>query len=171
MEIICRFMDQNYTCAHAMRSLVLFRLDYGNSLLDGILNYNIKLLQNPAAHLISCINRHTSFAPLLPELHWLPVQQRIDFKILLHVYNTSVNLLGPSYLSDVVSFYKCARAGLRSSKDTTRLVVNANKRAIGNTSFSHLGPKLWNDLPIFIRNACSVQSFKKMLKTHLFPSD
>ena len=29
-------------------------------------------------------------------------------------------------------------------------------------------PKLWNDLPIFIRNISSVNAFKKALKTHLF---
>ena len=40
------------------------------------------------------------------------VQQRIDFKISVHVYNC-VNSLGPTYLSDLVSSYGCAREGLR----------------------------------------------------------
>ena len=53
----------------------------------------------------------------------------------------------------------------------SRLAVHISNRAIGTTAFSYLGPKLWNDLPIFIHMACSVQSFKMMLKTHLFPSD
>jgi hypothetical protein len=168
---IRRFIDQN-TCAHAVRSLVLSRLDYGNSLLGGISCSSLKRLQklqNRAARLVYCVDRRTSAAPLLRDLHWLPVQQRINFKILLHVYNC-VNSLGPSYLSDVVSLYQCARAGLRSSKDKTRLAVHVNKRAIGSTAFSHMGPRLWNDLPIFIRTASSVQSFKKLLKTHLFPA-
>ena len=169
---IRRFIDQN-TCAHAVRSLVLSRLDYGNSLLGGISRCNVKrlqVLQNRAARLVFCVNRRTSAAPLLRELHWLPVQQRIEFKILLHVYKC-VNSLGPSYLSDTVSLYDCARVGLRSSEDTTRLTIPFNKRAraIDNTSFSNIGPRLWNDLPISVRTACSVKSFKKMLKTHLFP--
>ena len=109
-------------------------------------------------------------APLLPELHWLPVQQRINFKILLHVYNC-VNSKGTSYLSNAVSHYHCARARLRSSKDTICLAVHINNLAIGTTAFSYLGSKLWNDLPVFIRTACGVQSFKKIIKTHLFPSD
>ena len=30
------------------------------------------------------------------------------------------------------------------------------------------GPKLWNKLPLELRQKCSVESFKKGLKTHLF---
>ena len=168
---IRRFIDQD-TWAHAVRSLVLSRLDYGNSLLGGISSSSVKRLQklqNRATCLILRVNRRTGAGPLLRELHWLPVQQGINFKILLHVYNC-VNSLGPSYLSNAVRHYHCAHAGLRSSKDTIRLAVHINNRAIGTTAFSYLGSKLWNDLPIFICAACSVQSFK-MLKTHLFPSD
>ena len=35
-------------------------------------------------------------------------------------------------------------------------------------SFYMAAPKLWNDLPLFIRNISSVNAFKKALKTHLF---
>ena len=167
---IRRFIDQD-TCAHAVRSLVLSRLDYGNSLLGGISSSSVKRLQklqNRAARLVFGVNRRTSASPLLRHLHWLPVQQRIDFKILLHVYKC-VNSLGPQYLSDTVSLYHCARSGLRSSTDTTRLSTQNNKRAIGATAFSYIGPKLWNKLPVSIRTARSVQSFKKLLKTYLFP--
>ena len=104
---IRRFIDHD-TCAHAIRSLVLSRLDYGN--LGGLSRSNIQRLQklqNRAARLIFCVSRHTSAVPLLRELHWLPVQ----------------NSLGPTYLSDLLSSYGCAREGLRSSRDTTRLAV------------------------------------------------
>ena len=86
---IRRFIDQT-TCAQAVRSLILSRLDYCNSLLGGISRTNIlrlQRLQNRAARLIFCVNKFTSAPPLLRELHWLPVQQRIEFKILLYVYN------------------------------------------------------------------------------------
>ena len=32
-------------------------------------------------------------------------------------------------------------------------------------------PKLWNDLPLFIRNISSVIAFEKALKTHLIISE
>ena len=45
---------------------------------------------------------------------------------------------------------------------------------LGDRSFYMAAPKLWNDLPLFIRNISSVNAFKNALKTHLvqkaFPS-
>jgi hypothetical protein len=169
---IRRFIDQN-TCAHAVRSLVLSRLDYGNSLLGGISQSNVQRLQklqNRAARLIYCVDRRTSTSPLLRDLHWLPIQQRIHFKILLHVYN-SISKTAPAYLQDLLKIYHPGRAGLRSAHDTMRLVVPATKKGFGDSAFSVMGPKLWNNLPIVIRQSPSVQLFKKSLKTHLFPKN
>jgi hypothetical protein len=169
---IRRFIDRN-TCSHAVRSLVLSRLDYGNSLLGGISVANtqrLQRLQNRAARLIYCVNKRTSAPPLLRELHWLPVQQRIHFKILLHVYNC-VNNTAPSYLKNLIHFYKSGRSNLRSSNDVLRLDVPIPKRNVGESAFSFIGPKLWNDLPLKIRQAKNVKLFKKQLKTHLFPKE
>ena len=107
---------------------------------------------------------------MLRELHWLPVQQRIEFKILVHVYNC-VHSSSPIYLQDLISFYNSGRQGLRSSYDTTRLAIPKTKRTFGDQSFSVLGPRLWNQLPISVRAAPNVQCFKKLLKTYLFPKD
>ncbi len=41
-------------------------------------------------------------------------------------------------------------------------------KTMGGRAFSYNGPKLWNALPAFIRNAASLDCFKKLLKTHLF---
>ena len=169
---IRRFIDRN-TCAHAVRSLVLSRLDYGNSLLGGISVANtqrLQRLQNRAARLIYCVNKRTSAPPLLRELHWLPVQQRIHFKILLHVYNCVQNN-APSYLQDLIHIFKSGRNDLRSSNDILRLDVPIPKRIVGESAFSFIGPKLWNGLPKKIRQAKNVKLFKKQLKTHLFPKD
>jgi hypothetical protein len=127
----------------------------------------LQRLQNRAARLIFQVGRRTSASPLLRELHWLPVQQRIDFKVLVHVYN-SVNGSGPTYLKDLIKKHVIRRSGLRSSYDLSRLAVPSTKRAYGDKAFSVLGPKLWNDLPHTLRDAPDVQSFKKLLKTHIF---
>ncbi len=169
---IRRFID-NSTCAHAVRSLILSRLDYGNSLLGGLSATDIQRLQklqNRAARLIYQVCTRTSAAPLLRELHWLPIQQRIEFKILVHVYNC-INCSSPIYLQDLISFYNSGRQGLRSSNDITRLAIPKTKRTFGDHSFSVLGPRLWNKLPISVRAAPNVQCFKKLLKTHLFPKN
>lgn len=52
-------------------------------------------------------------SPVLASLHWLPVQHRIHFKILLFVYKT-LNDLAPSYLSELLSYQQSSRS-LRSS--------------------------------------------------------
>ena len=167
---IRRFID-SATCAHAVRSLILSRLDYGNSLLGGLSRANIQRLQrlqNRAARLIFQADRRTSAAPLMRELHWLPVQERIYFKILLHVYNC-LQGSSPVYLQDLVHLYTPGHAGLRSSRGTTRLAIPSSKKMYGDRCFSILGPKLWNSIPMYIREAPNVRLFKKLLKTHLFP--
>ena len=138
---IRRFID-SATCAHAVRSLILSRLDYGNSLLGGLFSANmqrLQRLQNRAARLIFQVDRRTSAAPLICELHWLPVQQRIHFKILLHVYNC-LQGSSPVYLQDLVHLYTPGHAGLRSLRDTTRLAIPSSKKMYGDRCFSVFGP-------------------------------
>ena len=44
------------------------------------------------------------------------------------------------------------------------------KTCIGDKSFYVSAPSLWNSLPRNIREACTLSSFKKVLKSHLYPS-
>ena len=44
------------------------------------------------------------------------------------------------------------------------------KNRIGDKSFYVSAPSLWNSLPRNIREACTLSSFKKVLKSHLYPS-
>ena len=64
-------------------SCVLSRLDYCNSLLVGTPNSVIQPMQkvqNTAARLILRAPRHQNCTPLLQQLHWLPVSERIKYK-------------------------------------------------------------------------------------------
>ena len=60
----------------------------------------LQLAQNCAARLILCGHKHDHVTPLLRELHWLPVEQRIIFKILFFTFK-ALNNLCPSYISDL----------------------------------------------------------------------
>ena len=58
---------------------------------------------------------------------------------------------------------------LRSS-DSNLLVIPKTTTAVayGERSFATIAPKLWNQLPLAIRQSNSVDSFKRALKTYLF---
>ena len=90
---IRKFVDQS-TCHHAVRSLILSRLDYCNGLLSSVpKSYvnRLQRLQNWAARLIFEVRRSHPAQPLLNSLHWLPIQQQIIFKLLLFVYKSLNN--------------------------------------------------------------------------------
>ena len=67
------------------------RMDYCNSLFFNMCKDNLMKLQkvqNSAARLITGKRKRDSVTSTLRELHWLPVESRILFKILLLVYKS-----------------------------------------------------------------------------------
>ena len=105
----------------------------------------------------------------LTELHWLSVADRITFKTLLYVYK-SLNGLCPQYTFDclVVNTPRPGSITTRSSHHGLNLKVPKTRKCAGDRAYSVAAPRLWNNLPLHIRNAPSVASFKTLLKTHLF---
>jgi hypothetical protein len=161
--------DQAKTIVHAY---VTSKLDSNNSLLAGarmeLLN-RLQRVQNAAAKLITKNKKHDHVTPLLRELHWLPIKDRIIFKILLQAYK-SINGLGPVYLKDLLSIYK-PPLNLRSADDALMLTPPRTALAsYGDRAFSVVAAIEWNKLPLEIRSAQSVFSFKAHLKTYLFKS-
>ena len=99
-----------------VNSLVISRLDFGNATLYGVseaILHRLQVLQNSAAQLITGTRRREHTSPVLFSLHWLPVRQRIKFKILLLVFRC-LHQLAPAYLSDLITPYTPAKS-LRSA--------------------------------------------------------
>jgi hypothetical protein len=166
---IRRFVDVN-SCHNAIRSLVLSRLDYCNALLNGIPKKQISRLQriqNRCARLIFKKPKFTRSSPLLKQLHWLPVTERIQFRTLVHTFK-SLNNLSPQYMSSLLTITKPSGYNLRSSIAVT-LHIPITRTLAGDRSFSHSAPHLWNKLPATIRGVSTISSFKKVIKSHLFP--
>ena len=145
------------------------RLDMCNSVFYGLpssLIEELQRIQNNAARVIVKCRKYDRITPVLKILHWLPVRERITFKILLLTYK-AVNGLAPTYISDLLK-KKTSVRNLRSTAKN-RLSVPYSKLSIcKNRAFSCVAPVLSNELPDYIRCSLFVPSFKRNLKTHLF---
>ena len=161
---------------HVMPSeLVLSRIDYANSLLFGAREADLKwlqCLQNKVAWLVFACWWDRCSVNLINSLHWLPVKDRICFKMMLHMYKCIMNV-APSYLCDLITLFSDSqtvenRPRLCSSSDTTKLLVPRSRKRAGDHSFVVATLSLWNELPIKLREAVSVPAFRRLLKTHLY---
>ena len=154
-----------------IHAFITSRLDYGNSLLVGLPDKEIAKLQkvqNTAARILSRIKKHEHISPILMELHWLKIKERIDFKILVLTYKC-LNSLAPQYLSELIHVHKSNR-NLRSVSQYNLKVPKTRLKTYGDRAFSHIAPVLWNKLPEGIKRSQTLESFKSQLKTHLFSS-
>ncbi|XP_067025693.1 uncharacterized protein [Acropora muricata] len=119
------------------------KLDFCNSLLIGVPKCLLKRLQsvqNAAARLVSGSRKYDHISPVRHQLHWLPVDKRIIYKILLMVFKCLHNL-APSYLSNLIIEYTPNRA-LRSSSKNLLVVPPSRTKGYGDRALSVCGPKL-----------------------------
>ena len=166
---IRKFLDTDI-CHNIVRTLILSKLDYCNSLLYGIdkkhLN-RLQVLQNKCARLILKQPSRTHASPLLQSLHWLPIEKRILFKLIVQAFK-AFQFSSPGYLA---SYFQSrahkTKYSLRSDLAITFEVPRAKKQA-GDRAFSVAGPHLWNGLPSSVRTVDHIDRFKNKLNSHLF---
>ena len=111
----------------------------------------LQRIQNASARLILKSSRQEHTKPLLKVLHWLPISDRITYKLSCMCYS-SVTASTPQYLADLSQIYTPSRT-LQSTADTRKLKIPLFKRKYsGQRSFSYQGPVTWNNLPFFTRH-------------------
>ena len=155
------------TTERLIHAFVTSRLDYCNSMLHNLpLTHRLQLLQNSAARLVTRTKKYDHITPVLYDLHWLPVHQRIKFKILLFTYKI-LHDQAPSYLCDLLTPSNPGRS-LRSCVAVRFVEPRYRNESHGGRAFSVTAPRLWNALPPTVRNQTTLASFKTCLKTHLF---
>ena len=130
---------------------------------------DFQALQNKAVKLIFNAGKRDSPAPLLNILHWLPIRERIKYKLCMYIYKC-LNGTAPQYLVDFITYKPKGTRFTRSSIDTTLLTSQYARTSIGDKSFCISGPSLWNSLPKNIREAHTLSGFKKGFKSYLYPS-
>ena len=154
------------TLTHAF---VTSTLDNGNSLLYGISKKNLnklQVLQNSAARVVEKKRKYDHITETRKELHWLPVEARIKFKMLNFVW-LSLNEMAPIYFTSKLKRKVNAR-DLRNKNVNTLQIPRFNHITFGGRAFEVAAPGLWNALPNGIRNAETISLFQSKLKTHLF---
>ena len=123
--------------------------------------YKLQKVQNAAARLIERSNRRSSVTKIMKDLHWLKVESRIIFKIILLVYKCIVGKCSNN-LELKYKMYNC-RGG-----DFLLLETNKVKTKFGKRTFSYAGPRLWNALPLNVRTEEDIDTFKRQVKAILF---
>ena len=120
-----------------------------------------------------CSNMNTKkydrIAPVLYELHWLPVFYRIYFKKKLLILRPYMACHLAIYISDLDSVRSCSAYSLRWNYTIVlERPVGCMLATLGTRSFYAGAPTLWNSLPAHIREIESLGAFKRHVKTHLF---
>ena len=126
----------------------------------------LQRVMNSAARLVAKVKKFDHISPILKELHWLPVNKRIEFKVLLITFK-AMNGLAPGYIAGMVKKYKPSQV-LRSGQGNELCRTNPKMTTYGHRAYTYAAPKLWNSLPSKIRALDNLDDFKKAIKTHLF---
>ena len=166
---------KKYTDESSLRKLisnhVISRLDYCNSLYNGLPNQLLRKLQhvlNRAVRLIKGTAPCDRITPLLIQLHWLPIKARITFKICVMVYQVIKHGKTDYTRKLLVDFQPGTVVIFRRSDVPFMLEEQRCNLQLGFRAFKISAPRLYNHLPKYIKECSNVETFKKRLKTYLF---
>ena len=145
--------------ATLVSAFVLSRLDYCNAVLSGLPKSTIAPLQraqNAAARLVKCIAPHDHITTELRDLHWLPVQYRINYKLcsLMHLIHTGQ---APSYLADTVT-----QTATDFDRAAVFLMRNHAQDSVSATRFLICAtPAAWNSLLSALHQLTDTELFQQ----------
>ncbi|HSN22936.1 MAG TPA: hypothetical protein VLS45_01995 [Methylomicrobium sp.] len=153
-------------------ALVLSRLDYGSATLAGLPAVQLNRLQtvlNAAARLVLSARKYDHISPLLRQLHWLRIPERIDFRLATLAFRCQHNM-APRYLVEEVHRVADADTGrrLRSASTAALVVPRTAHRTIGDRAFGVAAARAWNSLSPSVQSAETLTVFRRRLKTELF---
>ena len=153
---------------------MLTKLDYGSTTPAGLPAVQLDRLQsvlNAAARLIYRRRKFDHMSPLLKELHWLRVPERITFRLAVLAYRCQHNT-APCYLT--AQLQRASNVGyqhrLRLSSSIKLDVPGTEHVTIGGRAFSSTAAHMWNSLPTAVQSSESLNIFQRRLKTELFES-
>ena len=146
------------------------KIDYCNSTLLGMANYNLVKLQqvqNMLCRIVTATRKYDKISDQMIGLHWLKVEYQIIFKIATLMFKY-VNNTAPSYLTDLISTGCRHTVNLHLQAQGLLPTARARTTQVHKQSFALGWPQIWNSLPDHIKRTEIIDKFKTSLKTYLF---
>ena len=136
------------TTTALVNALVISRIDYCNAVLTGVHDIYLRQLKgvlNAAARLIVHKKYDSITSTLRDVMHWLPIQQRVDYKLGVLMFNCLHNL-APGYLTTMCHAVSenPGRHNLRSAVHRDLMVSTTRTVRYGPRSFAVAGPSIWS---------------------------
>ena len=150
---------------------MISKIDYCNSLYYGLPKSQHKKLRrilNRSVRLIKGLSPYDRVTPSMIELHLLPIRARIEYKVSVLTFQ-ALKMGKPEYIRRLLSeFSTGSNLVLRHNTEINRLNEPRHNLSLGARAFKMSAPRVFNRLPIQVRDCNTCDSFKKKLKTHLF---
>jgi len=148
-ELCCIHLYLDFKTASTIAtSIVHSKLDYCNPLYHNLPNCQLNRLQqiqNSLARAVVKVPRSTHITPILKSLHWLKVNERIEYKLLALTYKV-LTTAQPSYLRNLISLQPP-----RSTRSSSVVILSRPPTIsflkITDRTFRYASPRLWNQLP------------------------
>jgi len=161
----CWFTAKNSTHPYSTQILEVFPLDQ----IADVVNprrEDPKLIMRQYLGQYAKIRAHHASAAVTA-CHWLPVRQRIVYKLATLVHKCLTGR-APAYIAEYCRQAGTRRPGMRSA-GTSMLDVPRTRTILCARSFAVASPGIWNSLPAGIRDpTLSAGTFATLLKTYLF---
>ena len=157
------------TTKNIIQALVMSKLDYCNSLLLGLADYQlnkIQQIQNMACRIVCNLQKFDHVTSSRQDLHWLKIPYQIQFKIACIMFKC-INGQAPKYLTYLLPGKQKTQQLCSSTSDIYPSILHRSTLAY-NASFPAAGLRLWNSLPKNIRTSTISRSVQIKLKNTPF---
>ena len=166
---VCSIHITQQTLQSLVVSLILTCLDYSNATLAGVASNQLNRLQsvmNAAARLVCSARKCGHITPLLQDLHWLRVPQRIDFKRAVLAFRC-LHGMAPPYLARELRRVADmdSRRRLRSASTFELNTPPTRRVTVDDRAFGVAAAPVWNSLTSDVTASPSLSVFKQRLKS------
>ncbi|CAK1577919.1 unnamed protein product [Parnassius mnemosyne] len=151
------------------QSLLLPILDYADicylDITEEQLN-KLERIQNLCIRFIFGLRKYDHISEFRKQLKWLPIRLRRNTHILSTLYSVLFNPSTPHYLKDRFQYLSLTHNRFLRSSVNLSLSTPSHSSSFFKKSFTVTAVRLWNSLPLHIRRAQSLHSFKCLVKSY-----